>query len=324
MSGILLYAMKTTAPTNTRVNTVPTLATYQARAIRERMTRDAPNMIGPLATQWRNYSSGAWRLRLPCASMAKAGYFSTVAREYASFRPGYPPALFEWLAAAAPALRAVWDCGCGSGQASVALARHFQQVYATDVSSEQVSAAQPHGRVRYAVAPAEHSGLGASSVDLVTVAQALHWFDVEAFYAEARRVARPGAVLAVWTYPRPRLADAALDRLFLEFYDQVVGPYWPPERKHVEANYQTLAFPFEEMPHPDFRLEFHWNLEQLAGYVSSWSATARYRDALGRDPVPLLRESLAAAWPAGAAVRVQMPIVLRAGVLRAPRAGARD
>jgi ubiquinone/menaquinone biosynthesis C-methylase UbiE len=122
--------------------------------------------------------------------MSNAQLFSTVAREYANFRPGYPPALFAWLAEVAPSRDAVWDCGCGSGQASTALAEYFSMVYATDVAPEQVGAAKAHPRVRYAVAPAEKSGLADGSVDLVTVAQALHWFDVETFYAEARRVAR--------------------------------------------------------------------------------------------------------------------------------------
>ncbi len=257
--------------------------------------------------------------------MSNAALFSTVAREYANFRPGYPPELFAWLARAAPRRDAVWDCGCGSGQASIALAEHFQVVHATDVAPEQISAARPHPRVHYAVAPAEHSGLAAASVDLVTVAQALHWFDVQAFHAEARRVARPGALLAVWNYPRPQLVDAQLDRRFLEFYSGVVGPYWPAERRHVEANYTTLPpFPkesgFEELPHPEFGLTLRWKLEQLLGYVSSWSATTRYREARGDDPVPILRASLQDAWPAeGASVEIRLPIGLRAWRLHAAR-----
>ena len=124
-------------------------------------------------------------------------------------------------------------------------------------------------------------GLDAGSVDLVTVAQALHWFDVTAFYAEAESVARPGALLAVWNYPRPQFVDAELDRRFFAFYSQVVGPYWPPERRHIEAGYKTLPFPFEEIETPQFGFELNWNLEQLAGYASSWSATARYRTGAG-------------------------------------------
>jgi SAM-dependent methyltransferase len=250
--------------------------------------------------------------------MSNAGLFSTVAREYANFRPGYPPELFAWLARVSPSREAVWDCGCGSGQASVALAGHFSQVHATDAAPEQIDAAKAHQRVRYSVAPAEHSGLAEGSVDLVTVAQALHWFDVTAFYAEAVRVARPGALLAVWNYPRPQFTDAELDRRFFTFYSQVVGPYWPPERRHIEAGYRTLPFPFEEIETPEFGLELSWNIDQVAGYVSSWSASARYRQALGEDPVPLLRDALVEAWPAGAvSVPIRMPIGLRVGGLRA-------
>jgi SAM-dependent methyltransferase len=251
--------------------------------------------------------------------MSNAELFSTVAREYANFRPGYPPELFAWLARVAPGRESVWDCGCGSGQASTALAEHFSRVFATDVAPEQIAAARPHPRVRYSVAAADRSGLDDESVDLVTVAQALHWFDVDAFYAEARRVARPGALLAVWNYPRPEFSDPTLDRTFLDFYRDVVGPYWPPERRHIESNYTTLPpFPkelgFEELPHPGFELSLDWNLEQVLGYVSSWSATARYRKARGEDPVPLLRAALTPVWT-GARAILRMPIGLRAARL---------
>ena len=249
--------------------------------------------------------------------MSNAELFSTVARAYANFRPGYPPELFAWLARISPSREAVWDCGCGSGQASVPLAEQFAVVHATDVAPEQIAAAKPHSRVRYSVAPAEHSGLPDQSVDLVTVAQALHWFDVTAFFTEATRVARPGALLAVWNYPRPRFVDAELDRRFFAFYSQVVGPYWPPERRHIEDGYKTLPFPFEEVEAPELGFELNWNLDQLAGYASSWSATARYRQALGADPVPLLRESIEPAWPAvGVSVPLRMPLGLRVGRLR--------
>jgi SAM-dependent methyltransferase len=255
--------------------------------------------------------------------MSNTQLFSTLACEYSLFRPGYPPELFEWLAHTASTRDAAWDCGCGNGQASVPLAAHFSRVFATDSAAEQIAAAKPHPRVSYAVAPAEHSGLPGASVDLVTVAQALHWFDVEAFYAEARRVARPGALLAAWTYPRPEFIDAELDRRFLDFYTGVVGPHWPPERRHVEANYTTLPFPFAEIPHPSFALELRWNLEQVLGYVSSWSATSRYRKTEGRDPLPRLRTALAPLWPdAGRELSVRMRIVLRAGRLRAAGAEA--
>jgi SAM-dependent methyltransferase len=249
--------------------------------------------------------------------MSNAALFASVARAYATFRPGYPPELFAWLAGVVAAREAVWDCGCGSGQASVPLAAHFQAVHATDVAAEQIAAARPHPRVTYTVASAENSGLPDASVDLVTVAQALHWFDLEAFYAEARRVARPQAVIAIWTYPRPRFVDDRLDAAFLDFYSRVVGPHWPPERRHVEANYTTLPFPFREIGHPEFGFDLDWPIEQVLGYASSWSATSRYRQALDRDPVPLLQEALAPVWPAaGATAKLRMPLGLRVARLR--------
>lgn len=251
--------------------------------------------------------------------MSNAALFSTVAREYANFRPGYPTGLFAWLASVAPATHAVWDCGCGSGQASTALAEFFAEVFATDVAPEQIAAAKAHPRVRYSVAPAEKSGLPDASVDLVTVAQALHWFDVPVFYDEARRVARPGALLAVWTYPRPEFVAQELDRVFFDFYSNVVGPCWPPERRHVESHYRTLPFPAGEIAPPPFGLELTWSFDQVIGYASSWSATARYRKERGSDPLPLLVEALRAVWPADAVTQpLRMPLVVRVARLRAP------
>jgi SAM-dependent methyltransferase len=175
--------------------------------------------------------------------------------------------------------------------------------------------------VKYSVAPAEHSGLRDASIDLVTVAQALHWFDVPAFYSEVRRVSRPGSVLAIWTYPRPEFVDRALDRAFLHFYREVVGPFWPPERRHVDSNYTTLPAPpralgFEELAPPSFGLRLDWTLAQVLGYVSSWSASARFVKQKGTDPVPLLRDSLAPLWPGeGAVAALRMPLGLRVAVV---------
>jgi ubiquinone/menaquinone biosynthesis C-methylase UbiE len=228
--------------------------------------------------------------------MANTQLFSSVAREYANFRPGYPPELFAWLASEVPRREMAWDCGCGSGQASVALAAHFDAVIATDASAPQIAAATPHPGVSYRVAPAEASGLDAASVDLITVAQALHWFDVAAFYREARRVARPGALLAAWTYTLPEPAEPAARAAFDDFYRTVVGPYWPPERRHVESRYTTLEFPAPWVAVPEFQLSVEWSLAQLLGYVSSWSATARCRAATGADPVAIFEHALAPLW----------------------------
>jgi SAM-dependent methyltransferase len=223
-------------------------------------------------------------------------HFSAVAWDYAIYRPRYPAALFDFIAAL-PARRSLaWDAGTGSGQAAVALAGRFAQVIATDASLAQLAAAEPHPRVQYRMAPAERSGLEDESVDLVTVAQALHWFPLGLFYAEARRVLAPGGAIAVWTYDRPRLDEPALDRLLTHFHDDVVGPYWPPARALVDSGYRTLPFPFTRIPGPALELTADWALGDVLGYVRSWSATARYRAALGVDPVEPFATEAAALW----------------------------
>lgn len=241
-------------------------------------------------------------------------HFGSVSSSYAKFRPTYPADLFAWLASLVPAHDAVWDCACGSGQASVDLAARFTRVIATDASPAQIQSATPHARVEYAHAPAEKSGLPDASVDLVTVAQALHWFDIDAFFAEARRVTKRGGALAVWSYGVPRLADPNVDALVQTFYSVTVGPYWPPERAIVEAGYHTLPFPFEEIVPPAFAMTAEWPMAQLLGYFASWSATARYVGALGKNPVREFAEAFAPAWgDPDATCTISWPLTLRAG-----------
>jgi len=241
-------------------------------------------------------------------------HFAPVAASYVDFRPHYPPALFAWLATLAPRRDLAWDCAAGSGQASSDLAAHFARVVATDASPAQIDAASPHPRIEYRVAPAEASGLPDASVDLVTVAQALHWFDLTGFYAEVRRVRRPGGVLAVWTYGVLTVAGAEVDALVQRFYHDTVGPYWPPERAHVENGYRSLPFPFVEIAAPPFAMEASWTLPQLLGYFRSWSATGRFAAANGCDPVTLLEEQLAPLWgEEGQGRKVIWPLSLRVG-----------
>ncbi|MCM2264193.1 MAG: class I SAM-dependent methyltransferase [Desulfuromonadales bacterium] len=185
---------------------------------------------------------------------------------------------------------------------------------ATDASPAQIDAALPHPRIEYRVAPAEASGLLDSSVDLVTVAQALHWFDLAGFYAEVRRVLRPGGVLAVWTYGVLTVEGTEVDALVQHFYRDTVGPYWPPERAHVENGYRSLPFPFVEIAAPPFAMEADWTLPQLLGYFRSWSATGRFTAANGCDPVISLENQLAPLWrEEEQRRRVIWPLSLRVG-----------
>ncbi len=241
-------------------------------------------------------------------------HFATVAGAYADFRPSYPAALFDWLATLAPGHDLAWDCACGSGQASVDLASRFERVVATDASADQLAGAKAHPGVDYRQVPAEASGLADGSVDLITVAQALHWFDLPRFYAEAHRVLKPGGVLAVWTYGVQKLDDARMNDLIQLFYRDIVGPYWPPERVLVEQGYRTLDFPFTECATPAFAMTADWSLSQLLGYFRSWSATGRYIKAHGEDPVIELANRLKPEWrDAAVPRRVTWPLSVRAG-----------
>lgn len=227
--------------------------------------------------------------------MSFKDHFSGHARAYAAARPTYPESLFDWLASVAPGRRLAWDVGCGNGQAAVALAAHVDEVHASDPSRTQIAAAMPHPRVRYAVEPAESSALADGSVDLVVVAQALHWFDLERFCAEVRRVARPGAVLAAWCYGLMRITPA-VDAVIADFEHRLVGPYWPPERRHVDSGYATLPLPFSAIAPPPFAMRHEWTLDQTLAYLGTWSAVQRHDAATGGDAIATLAPRLAAAW----------------------------
>lgn len=256
------------------------------------------------------------------SGMAGAGgsfkdHFSGNSADYAAYRPSYPAELFAWLADQPAARESAWDCATGSGQAALGLAPYFQSVAATDASADQIAQARYHDSVTYRVAPAEASGLPSASVDLVTVAQAAHWFDLPAFHEEVRRVLKPGGVLAVWCYERLRI-ETSLDEAIEDFYGRQLDAYWPPERRHVEAGYRDLDFPYVEQPVPAFAMETVWNLDQLMGYFATWSAVKAYRRALGQDPLPALRDRLAPLWLASGvslatAKNIKWPLSLRLG-----------
>jgi SAM-dependent methyltransferase len=240
-------------------------------------------------------------------------HFSGRARDYTRYRPSYPPALFAWLAGLTGRHDRAWDCGCGNGQAALGLVPHYRQVLATDPSRQQIENAMTHERISYAVAPAEESGLDPASIDLVVVAQALHWFDFERFYAEVRRVVRPGGVLAAISYGEVRL-EGAPDLVVSRFYHDLIGPYWPPERRYVDEHYTTIPFPFVEIAVPSLAMTADWNLEHLLGYLGTWSAVKEYEKRQGQNPVALVAAELAAAWgDPEEARRISWPLALRVG-----------
>jgi SAM-dependent methyltransferase len=247
------------------------------------------------------------------ATSAFKDHFSGHAESYAAARPSYPPALFEWLAAQAPQQMLAWDVGCGSGQAACALAAHFGHVVASDPSAAQIAAAAPHPRVEYRIEPAEVPSLEPASVDLIVVAQALHWFDQARFHAAAARVLRPRGVFAAWSYGLTQV-DAAVDAVFMHLYDEVLGPYWPAERSDVENGYRDLPFPYTPIEAPNFVVEHEWPLRKYLDYLRSWSATQRYMTSQGSDPVSAIEERFAAAWgEPHTPRRVIWPLALRVG-----------
>lgn len=238
-------------------------------------------------------------------------YFSSESASYARHRPEYPEELFAAIAGLAPAQRTAWDCGCGNGQASRGLARHFVRVIATDASASQIAQAPPIQNVEFRVAPAERPGLPPASVDLVAVAQALHWFDIPAFFAAAHEALVPEGVVAAWSYGLCTVTPE-VDALVRDLYDGLVGPWWPPERRMVDDGYATVEAPpsFTPLAPLESAIARSWTLDALVGYLATWSGVRRFREATGRDPVAELLPGLRERWGDGER-EVRWPVIVR-------------
>lgn len=242
-------------------------------------------------------------------------YFSTQADVYAKYRPAYPKNLYDYLLQLTPGRHTAWDCATGNGQVAVVLAQHFKEVIATDASQAQINHAQPNPKVTYRVATAEHSGLASNSTDLITVAQALHWFNFDAFFAEVQRVGKPGSVLAVWGYELCEVIPP-VDAVFMHYYNHILAGFWAKERVYVEKRYADIHFPFKEITAPDFYIELQYSLSDFAGYLFSWSATQKYLQQHGQNPLELMYAQLLEAWGNAEQVRtVTFPVFMRVGLI---------
>ncbi len=240
-------------------------------------------------------------------------HFSTLATGYSKYRPTYSGDLFAYLSSISPAHDLAWDCATGTGQAAVALADLFDNVIATDASSRQIQQANKHPSVEYRVAVAEDSGLEAASIDLVTVAQALHWFDIPRFMREAKRVLRPKGIIAVWTYNLFRV-EPGIDAIVDDLYWNILKGCWAPERKMVDDGYAGLEMPFREMDPPRFSMSASWTLQRLIGYLGTWSALSTYRERQGTDPLVDISARLRQIWGEAAAEKeISWPLSLRVG-----------
>src|SRR6266550_5253252 len=245
-------------------------------------------------------------------------HFSKQAADYAIFRPGYPHELFTYLGSIAPSRQVAWDCGTGNGQAAVGLASVFDRVIATDASENQIANAEQHQRVEYRFAPAENSGIESETIDTIMVAQALHWFDLDRFYAEAQRVLKPDGVLAASAYNLLQI-EPAIDEVVNRYYYEVVGPFWPPERELVE-HFADLPFPFHKIDPPKFEMTAYWNLDHLLGYLRTWSSTQRFIATKDADPLEQISDELRVAWGTPEQTRkVVWPVVLRVGLKGMPK-----
>ena len=243
-------------------------------------------------------------------------HFSKSSDDYAVYRPSYPLDLVNELADLCFTQNRALDCGCGTGQLSVLLAKRFEEVIATDASSAQIEKAQKEDNVIYQVALAEQSGLADESIDLITVAQAAHWLDLDKFYKEVERIARPNGILALITYGVLHV-EGSIDTLIQQFYYQTIGPYWPAERQHVEDGYQSLPFPFTEIKVATVNMEEFWSLDELLGYFNTWSAVKEAEKVLSFNPVDQLRIVLLPEWgdPENKK-RISWPLSIRAGKVK--------
>lgn len=236
--------------------------------------------------------------------------FSGHANLYAAFRPTYPKALYDFVFQHVKHFDAAWDAGTGNGQVARDLAGRFSKVFATDISDKQLANAPRTENIFYSV-EGEKTSFEAQSFNLITVAQAIHWFDIPRFYAEVRRVAQPDCLLAVWGYSLLSVSPP-IDEKLHHFYTKIVGPYWDKERKLIDECYSTIPFPFEEIRTPDFDFSFQWKLNELQGYLNTWSSVQKYIQAGCNNPVPEVIHAIAPFW-VRESMKVSFPLFLRLG-----------
>ncbi len=250
----------------------------------------------------------------PRSTRAFQDHFSAHAGTYAAYRPRYPLALFHWLAVVAPGTALAWDAGTGNGQVATGLVTRFAQVVATDASAEQIANAEAHTRITYRIAAYE-SGIADHAAQLVTVGQALHWFDAEAFCREVRRVLQPGGVLAAFAYTHSQVTPA-IDLLVRHHHDVTLGHYWTAEHALIHDEYRTIALPMDELVAPPFEMHEDWTLAQYRGFLRSWSGTQRLIAARGEEPILAFERELASAWGGAPRRQVTWPLFLRVGEIR--------
>lgn len=241
--------------------------------------------------------------------------FSKQASIYVQFRPSYPHELFDYLQSLTPQHELAWDCGTGNGQSAIHLAEFYKKVFASDPSEAQIQNAFSHDQVVYRVEKAEEPSLASRTVDLITVAQAIHWFEIEKFYESAKRVLKKDGIIAVWAYGIPQV-NKEIDKITQDFHDKTVGPFWQPQNKLIAQGYTTIPFPFREIEPPEFYIRKRFRLDDLLGHLRSWSATQKFIDQEQIDPLDDLKQQLSAYWKDPNEIKnVSWKIAIRVGKL---------
>lgn len=239
--------------------------------------------------------------------------FSKQAEAYAKYRPHYPRELFDFILQHTNEKQNAWDCATGNGQTAKMLAGYFENVFATDISQKQIDNAERTKNIHYSVQPAEKTNFADNTFDLITVSQALHWFAVDSFYKEVKRVAKPGCVFAAWSYSLLYISPE-IDRLIRSFYIDIIGPYWDDERKYVDEEYKTILFPLKEIATPSFNMEYSWTLAELEGYINTWSALQKFITSKNYSPVDELMQKIKTLRE-NEKLRIVFPIHVRMGLV---------
>lgn len=235
--------------------------------------------------------------------------FSQQAVTYAVYRPQYPQELFDFIVSFVKERNYAWDCGTGNGQSARVLCNYFETVFATDISQQQIDNAFRAPNIYYSVQPAEKTAIPSNSIDLITISQALHWFNFNLFYAEVKRVAKPQGIIAAWTYSLLKISND-IDKLISTYHDETIGKYWDAERKYVDDHYSSVPFPFKKIETPVFAIEYNWTIKDLEGYLNTWSALQKFITTENYSPVPALIENIKPLWGKAEKLKMIFPIHL--------------
>lgn len=238
--------------------------------------------------------------------------FSSGSDKYALYRPSYPAAFYDYLKTIINGNENAWDCATGNGQVAEMIASVFTNVFATDISQQQINNAVHRPNIHYSVQPAEKTNFQNNFFDLIIVAQAVHWFDFEKFFTEVKRTSKQNSLLVIIGYGRLK-TEPKVEEVVEKFYSKVVGPYWDKERKYIEEEYKTIPFPFGEIQPPSFTSSYEWTLEHLLGYLGTWSAVKHYIKQNGNNPIDLIRDEMAKAWGNTEKRAVDFPLISRIG-----------